>query len=96
MIEVDISGLDKVELLKALWRRQKIMGWCASHGLPSFDVDRVTEKLETYIDYWNGKCIKMNLSGDKVDAWCYDRDAGEGATQEVVDTLRRATAQNEG
>ena len=86
---MDISGLDKVELLKALWKRQKTLGWCAHHGLPPFDVDRVTEQLKEYIDYWNGKCIKMNLSGNTVDAWCYDRDAGEGACQEGVDALRR-------
>jgi len=52
---------------------------------PSFDVKA---SVNSRIDYFNGRCIKCDQSGDEVDPWLYDRDAGAGVFQKIVDGLR--------
>jgi hypothetical protein len=40
-------------------------------------------------DYLKGRVIKVNLSGDEIDPWGYDRDNGQGAVEEIVSILRQ-------
>ena len=54
----------------------------------SFNHEAAKVAVTKYIDYFGGKAIKMDLSGDEVDPRLYDRDAGEGAFARVVATLR--------
>jgi hypothetical protein len=54
----------------------------------SFNHEAAKVAVTKYIDYFGGKAIKMDLSGDEVDPRIYDRDAGEGAFARVVATLR--------
>jgi hypothetical protein len=88
--EVDISGLDKVELLKLLWEAMKPAAFFAMSGRPPppFDNENATAAVAKYIDYYAGRCIKTDLSGDKASARSYNRDAGADAFQRIVAKMR--------
>jgi len=93
---LDISGLDKAELLAALVNAAR-PGWLlmtheraaaiiqdrlsAGHG-PPFD-----------FDYVAGRTIKCDIGGPRISkfhAALYDRDAGQGTIARAVDELRAA------
>ena len=94
MSNIDIKDLNKVELLQALWERQIVppgsMGIFqgAKTKWTEDDSFRAKEAVKGYIDYFKGRVIKTDLSGDTVNPRGYDRDADEGAFQSVVDKLR--------
>ena len=84
---VDIKGLDKAQVLKALYVYR--------HGDLQKDGKGVTvedcEKLlmqTTHFAYLNGRAMDVDLSGDEFDPRTYDLYCGEGAAQRVVDTIR--------
>jgi hypothetical protein len=86
----DISGLDKVALLRALWLNQKSAAFFAMSPMrpPAFDSAAAAEAVKTKIDYFQGRAIKMNLAGDTVDGTMYDRYAGPGTCARVVAELK--------
>jgi hypothetical protein len=86
---MDISGLDKIKLLNALWENMVPASFFTMMGLPSpgFDEKKAEEAVKGYIDYFCGRAIKMDLSQDKVDPWLYNRDTKTPA-EEVVKKLR--------
>jgi len=89
--KISIKGLNKIALLKALWENMRPAAFFNSFDVilaPPFDVKAAEKAVKSYIDYFNGRCIKCDLSGDEVDPWLYDRDAGAGAFQKIVDGLR--------
>lgn len=93
MAAVDISGLDKLRLLEALWQGSRTAGFFRASGVaaPEFDVEEARiegERCGWDFDYFNGRVIKLNLSGDFVNPWGYDRDCGQGAVARVVSSLR--------
>lgn len=55
---------------------------------PPFNEEQAKKAVTQYIDYFCGRVIKSDLTGDKVDPRGYDRDNGQGAFQSVVDRLR--------
>lgn len=79
---VDINGLDKVELLRQLWFAQTT----AFYAEP-FDSYAAQNATRRYIDYFCGRPIKCDLSSNFVDPYLYDRDAGKGVFQAVVDRM---------
>ena len=42
---------------------------------------------EIYFDYLKGRVMKVDLSGDELIFWLYDRDNGEGAAQRAIDGI---------
>ena len=90
--KIDISGLDKVELLKKLWTNIKPASFFSFHpnvSVPSFNEDAAKSAVKNYIDYFQGRAIKMDLSVDKISPGLYDRDAGIGTFQRVVDSMQK-------
>ncbi len=89
-MSVSIKGLEKVKLLKALWDHTKPAAFFTFSGLPSPEFDEGAAKKEvlTYIDYFCGRCIKTDLSGDTADPTSYDADWGEGLFQKIVTSIR--------
>lgn len=91
---VSIAGLDKTALLQALYERARPQGM----GILRYDFEERPLSPEVaaaalaggYIDYLGGRSLKVDLSGDEVDPWLYDRDNGAGALAEVVQRLREA------
>lgn len=94
-MSVNIEGIDKVKLLHALWTNMHIAQGALIASIISsdkthiiFDIDKASSAVLGYIDYFQGRCIKSDLSGNEVDPFLYDRDAGEGAFKRIVDELR--------
>ncbi len=92
---VDISGVPKVALLYRLWSGQVPASFFGDNMLssPGFHDDLAKEAVKRYIDYFQGRAIKLDLSKDTIDPWLYDRDAGSGAFARAVSDLRKAMLQ---
>ena len=88
---ISIKGLDKVELLKNLWQGQIPAGYFALSSVrgPAFNEETAKEEVKKHIDYFCGRAIKTNLSGDEIDPYLYDRDAGKGKFAQIVDGMRK-------
>ena len=89
---VDIRGIDKQQLLKAMWISTKAAGFFGGGYMQPTYKDASQSDLGRHIEYYCGRPIKANLSGDSVYPRGYDRDApkGSGALQSIVDSLRSA------
>lgn len=91
-VKVDVSGIDKVHLLRALWANSQVAAWCQVHDVYE-DFDECAAKKQFAesdgsFGYFCGRVIKCNLTGDSVNPWGYDRDNGQGAFQKVVTEIR--------
>ena len=90
---VDIKGLNKAEVLAALYNNSKPQ----ELGFLHFDPKEMTVaeaeeilKQTTDFDYLKGRVMKVNLSSDDgFEEWLYDRDNGNGAAQRAIDRLRK-------
>jgi hypothetical protein len=91
-MKIDISKLDKADVLAALYNRAMPQGM----GMLHFDPAPMTREqaqalLDTrgtrYFDYLQGRVMKVSLEGDELDARLYDRDNGEGAAAEAISAL---------
>lgn len=102
---IDINGLSKAAVLAALYNRAKPFGMGMLHYDPApmteAEAARHLEgttndigmpRRKTDFDYLKGRSMKVDLSGDTLDAWGYDRDYGQGAMRAVIDGLRNAVA----
>ena len=90
MSQVNISGLDKVKLLHALWEKQVPASFFSMNGEtpPKYDHDSAKKAVKCSIDYFCGRAIKANLSEDIVNPSLYNRDAGKGVFEKVVRSLK--------
>ena len=95
-MSVDISGIDKVALLRALWENSKPAAFFdtfvarnANCKPPQFNEFAAQTAVHHYIDYFDGRCIKTDISGNKADPRLYDRDHGIGKFAEIVSNLRK-------
>jgi hypothetical protein len=87
---VDITGVNKVALLHELWTRSKPAAFFAPFPqlAPHFDRDEAIVAVHHPIDYFCGRCIKSDLSGDTASPNLFDRDFGRGAFAAAVDAVR--------
>lgn len=89
---MNISGLDKAEVLAALYNgsRQQGMGFLDRSGQEGMTVDHARGELSvrTRFDYLNGRVMKVDLSGDELNTWLYNRDNGDGAAERIIESLR--------
>ncbi len=87
---VDIKGLDKALVLKALYEQSHAqgLGGLVHAGVPTLEYFAGLLERETYFDYVGGRVLKVDLSGDEFDERLYNRDCGEGAAQRAVDSVR--------
>lgn len=88
--KINIKGIDKTTLLRKLWEGMRPAAFFSQFPMPPppFDEGAAQEAVKGYIDYFEGRCIKCDLSGDEVDPRMYDRDAGQGAFARIADSLR--------
>ena len=75
----DIFSVDKVILLRELWYNQKSTSFYFDYGinLPIWnsETDELAKKaVNKYVDYFNGKFIKYDISENIIDSYLYDRD----------------------
>jgi hypothetical protein len=73
---IDITGLDKAELLAALYNNSQVQGMGflqAEPGTMTASEARRLLEARTYFDYLKGRVMKIDLSGDTLDPWGYDQ-----------------------
>lgn len=102
--EVDIKGVDKAELLAALYNNAEPMGMGflqARSGDMSVEDAQVVisngtddypgdwKNTNLYFDYVYGRPLKVDLSGDVVRSDLYDRDWGVGECERIVEELKK-------
>lgn len=92
---VNISTLDKAELLAALYNRAKPQGLGMLHYDPApMTVDQAKELLnkrishELYFDYLAGRVMKIDITSDVMKTRLYNRDNGENAAEKVACALK--------
>jgi hypothetical protein len=86
---IDISGYDKADVLAALYNNSKPLGLGILHYDPSSmtaEEARLLLNEHTYFDYLKGRVMKVDLSGNAIDPWGYDRDNGDGAAFHAIST----------
>lgn len=87
---IDIKGLDKAKVLKALYDGSHIQGLGFLQAVSDFTEEDAREliKTQTYFDYLYGRVLKVDLASDSFEEWLYDRDNGEGKAQRIIESLR--------
>ena len=94
MSVVDITGLDKAEVLLALYNNSRCQGLGFLQAIIDDDYTLqnarrdIDESPDHYFDYVRGRILKVDLSGDTFDSRLYDRDNGEGAAEAAIKALK--------
>lgn len=91
---IDISKLDKAEVLAALYNasKQQGMGFMHARGATWMTKEDAAKEIEAtgqavpYFDYLHGRVMKVKLS-DTLDPWLYDRDNGQDAAARALQPL---------
>jgi hypothetical protein len=90
---MNIQGLDKAQVLIALYNRARVQGLgflnATNQPMTESEAEILLSDYRGYFDYLYGKVMKINLAGDEVDTRLYNRDNGEGAAERAVDILRK-------
>ncbi len=89
---IDIKGMNKAAILCALHRGTRTFGMAAMHDHTPTITEAEQAIARGYVDYFAGRPIKADFSGDTLDDRLYDRDAGNGTASRIIDGLRRADA----
>ena len=94
MSDINISGLDKAEVLRALYNNAKTQGMGILHYTPE-DMTRdeaqtILDGGQVYFDYLKGRVMKVDLKGSTLWPDLYDRDNGPGAAQRALDGISEA------
>lgn len=92
MLTVDISNLNKAEILASLFNASRPlgMGFMQNH-CEAMSVEEAEELLKkaTSFDYVRGRVMKINLSGNELRTGLYNRDNGQDAAERVIAKLRQ-------
>ncbi len=94
--EVSIVGLDKAEVLAALYNNSRPQGM----GFANYDANPMSREeaaellaQDHYFDYVKGRVMKIDLaSNESFSPGLYDRDNGPGAAAKIIEELRRGKA----
>jgi len=92
--EIDIKGIDKAMLLAGLYNGSRPLGLGFLQAtLNDMTVEEARAEIkerngDLYFDYLNDRVMKVDISGDTLGSWGYDRDLGQGAAQSVVSAIR--------
>ena len=90
---INIKGLDKAKVLKALYDASHVQGMGFLQAVPDGTVTvphcRELLKHGTYFDYLYGRVLKVDLSGDEFDERLYERDNGRDSAARAIAFLNR-------
>lgn len=89
---VNIEGVDKLQLLRYLWKMQPSESMFNCDVPEVFDAVGSVEALRGYIDDYNGRSIKSDLSGNTAVSSHYDESAGSGIFARAVELARTASS----
>jgi hypothetical protein len=102
---ISYKGIDEADLVLALHNGTQAIGFGVRQNNPNLTIEDVRADLkakddsgwgktkgEYAFDYYYGRPLKVTLNTEKKEihrADLYDRDAGQGAAQRIVDSLRK-------
>jgi hypothetical protein len=91
MTTINIKDLPKGILLQMMISGREIISpYWALHQDKGGSSNRYEESAKRgYIDYIDGVAIKTDLSKDTISSYLYNRDAGYGKLERIVDNLER-------
>ena len=92
---VKIKGLDKAEVLKALYNNTHAKRTAGGEKMPEKITAETCRELLSEgaaFPYLFGSVIGVDLSGDEIVEYVYDREYGKGAAQRAVDSVREMSA----
>lgn len=87
---ISLEGLDKAEVLAALYNASRPQGMGFVKYTPEpMTAEEARELLSqrTHFDYLKGRVMKVDLSQDTLNPWGYDRDNGQGAALEAISAI---------
>ena len=87
---INIAGLDKAEVLAALYNSSRPQGMGFLHFTPgpmSIEEARQLVDEHDYFDYLNGRVMKISLAKEELRVRLYDRDNGNGAALAALEPL---------
>ena len=100
MRTMDITGLSKAAVLAALYNasRPQRMGFLHYDPTPMIEAQaqQILDRGATYFDYLQGRVMKIDLAGNEIETWLYNRDNGPNAAENAVEALRRSGDANAG
>ena len=88
--KISLVGLDKAAVLAALFNASKPQGLGFIHykgGEMTVEEARQLLSQTTYFDYVHGRVMKIDLKGDALSTWGYDRDNGAGAAELAIQSM---------
>lgn len=95
---VDITGLDKAEVLVALFEASAPLGIgiLVALGSGGLSLSEAREMLTqtTYFDYVKGRPLKVSLRGDAIHPALFDRDNGRGSCAAAIAKLRSTVSKS--
>jgi hypothetical protein len=91
--QIDITGLDKAEVLAALYNKAKVQGMgifqAVNGDLKIEDARKILEEsYDKYFDYLMGRVMKISLKSDLLSTWLYNRDNGDKAAERIIEGLK--------
>ncbi len=95
MSKINIKGLEKWEVFKALYDNAQPLGMGWLQFVPgNISEEEAKQAVEQYIyfDYYRGRVMKVDITGDELDTARYDYDNGTGAAEQALQPLFDATA----
>jgi hypothetical protein len=100
MEEISIAGIDKAVLLAELYNNARPQGMGYLHFTPDVMTDDDARRIlaefpagrPIRFDYLKGRVMKVDITGDVLKPWLYDRDNGEGAAANVVELLKQGVS----
>lgn len=94
MEKIDITGLNKAEVLAALYNNARTLSiFSDKETITIRNAEKILDSVEltrdgrVYFDYLNGRVLKLYLDRDTIDPALYDRDNGQGATYAAIKHL---------
>ncbi len=89
---MNITGLNKAEVLAALYNNARTQGMGVLHYQPGdMSIDEAQKFLDdgvTYFDYVKGRVMKVDLGVEELDTFLYNRDNGDGAAERVLEGMK--------
>jgi len=96
--KIDIKDLNKADVLAVLYNASKPqgMGFMQYDSTPmtSEQAQELLDAGQTNFDYLQGRVMKIDLSGDQLNTWGYDRDNGQDAAQNAISALYKTNQTN--
>ena len=89
---INIEGLDKAEVLLALYNASHIQGLGFLQEVDHYTIEDArrdyNESHDKFFDYLHGRVMKVDLSENQFNPRLFDRDNGEGAAQTAINELK--------